>query len=102
MVLSSVMSRFFSIASCSIKTTLPPPRKSAHIKVKGGGKEEEDIIDEPRRRGRFQKIWGKATLSGGYLDGYGGLGAITKLLNFKYTKISARKQCFLDTRFLYK
>ncbi len=51
---------------------------------------------------KLKKFWGKATLSGGYLDGYGGLGGVTKLLHFDYKDIPEKRQRFLDARFLHK
>lgn len=49
-----------------------------------------------------KKFVDKVTLSGGYLGGGGGLGAITRLLNFKYKNMSPEVQKELDNKLLHK
>lgn len=57
------------------------------------------------RREKIQevkKFVDKVTLSGGYVGGGGGLGAITRLLNFKYAKLRPEVQKELDNKLLHK
>lgn len=44
----------------------------------------------------------KVTFSGGYRGGFGGLGAVTKLLHFKYKNIPQSLQRQLDNMLLHK
>ncbi len=49
-----------------------------------------------------KKVWDKVTLNQGYVGGAGGLGAITKLLHFKYKNLSPKLQKQLDNKLLHK
>jgi len=50
----------------------------------------------------MKKIVDKVTVSGGYLGGGGGLGAITRLLHFEYKNMSVKVQRDLDNKLLHK
>ena len=63
------------------------------------------LKSESVRREKIQgvkKFVNKVTLSGGYFGGSGGLGTITKLLNFRYKNMSPSLQKELDNKLLHK
>ena len=55
-----------------------------------------------RKKSKARKWFDLVTLAGNYVDGYGGLGGITRLLHFEYKKLDKKVKRKMDNYLLHK